>query len=87
MRGYIALAVLFIATTQAAAVDGRVRAACERDYLAYCSQYDPDGPDVRRCMRAIGPRLAEPCVEALMGAGELTSIEVARYQQSRRSRR
>lgn len=87
MRCTIALATLFIATTQAAAVNDRVQAACERDYLAYCSQYDPDGADVRRCMRANDSKLAAPCVEALMAAGELSPDEVARFQQSKRSRR
>ena len=86
MRGYIALATFFIATTQAAAVDGQVQAACERDYSTYCSQHDPDGADVRRCMRENGPKLAAPCVEALITAGELTPNETARYQQSKRSR-
>jgi hypothetical protein len=87
MRCTIALATLFIATTQAAAVNDRVQAACERDYLAYCSQHDPDGADVRRCMRANDSKLAEPCVEALLAAGELTPDEVARFQQSKRPRR
>lgn len=87
MRCTIALATLLIATTQAAAVSDRVQAACERDYSAYCSQYDPDGADVRRCMRANGSKLAGPCVEALIDAGELTSDEVAKYQQSKRPRR
>jgi hypothetical protein len=87
MRCSIALATLLVATTQAAAVDARVEAACERDYSAYCSQYDPDGEDVRRCMRAIGPKLQDPCVDALIAAGELTPNEVAKYQQSKRARR
>lgn len=87
MRSSIALAVLLAATTQAAAVDARVEAACERDYYAYCSQHDPDGEGVRRCMRVHGEKLGDSCVEALIGAGELTSTEVARYQQSKRARR
>jgi hypothetical protein len=87
MKCHIVLAALFIATTQAAAVDDRVEAACERDYSKYCSQHDPEGADVRRCMRANGSKLTGPCVEALMAAGELTSDEVARYQQSKRPRR
>ena len=87
MRSPIALALVLVATTQAAAVDARVQGACERDYFAYCSQHDPDGEDVRRCMRVNGAKLAAPCVEALMDAGELTSTEVARYQQSKRTRR
>jgi hypothetical protein len=87
MRSIIALALLLGAATQAAAVDGRVQAACERDYFAYCGQHDPDGQDVRRCMRVNGDRLGDPCVEALMRAGELTPTEVARYQQSKRTRR
>ena len=43
-----ALATVFAFTTQALAVDARVRSACMADYFAYCSQHDPDGPGVRR---------------------------------------
>ncbi len=87
MRCHIALVTRCIATTPAAAVDDRVRQVCERDYLAYCSQHDPDGAGVRQCMRANGSNLTGPCIEALIAVGELTPDEVARYQQSKRSRR
>jgi hypothetical protein len=87
MRCSIALAMTLIATTQAIAVDDRVQAACERDYSTYCSQYDPDGEDVRRCMRANGSKLADPCIEALIVAGELTPDEVGKYKKSKRARR
>ena len=87
MRFYIALGTLLVATTPAVAVDGRVEAACERDYSAFCSQYDPDGKEVRRCMRANSAKLTEPCLEALLAAGEMTQEEVARYQRSKRSPR
>ena len=87
MRSFIAVALLLGAATQAVAVDGRVQSACERDYFAYCSQHDPDGEDVRRCMRVNGEKLGDSCVEALMRAGELTPTETARYQQSKRVRR
>lgn len=60
------------------AVDGRVSAACANDYLAYCSKHDPDGPGVRHCMRAVGPRLSPSCVNALIAAGEVSKTEVSR---------
>lgn len=87
MRSSIALALLLVATTPAFAVDARVQAACEPDYFAYCGQHDPDGAGVRKCMRVNGEKLSAPCVEALMDAGEMSSTEVARYQQSKRARR
>jgi hypothetical protein len=84
MRACIVLAIFFIATTQAAAVDERVQAACNDDYFTYCSQHDPDGQGVRHCMRASGSKLSDTCIEALMAAGELTPAERARYKQARR---
>jgi hypothetical protein len=52
--------------------------ACASDYYAYCSQHDPDGPGVRRCMRANGLKLSNSCVSALVAAGEVSKEEVAR---------
>jgi hypothetical protein len=73
--GIVAL-VSFV--TEAAAVSPRVRSACTGDYFAYCSQHDPDGPDVRRCMRANGLKLSNGCLQALIAAGEVSKREVAR---------
>jgi hypothetical protein len=56
----------------------RVQTACASDYMAYCSQHDPDGPAVRRCMRANGLKLSKGCVHPLIAAGEVTKTEVAR---------
>jgi hypothetical protein len=72
------LIVMLVIPGEAGAVDGRVSAACANDYLAYCSKHDPDGPGVRRCMRAAGPRLSPTCVNALIDAGEVSKAEVAR---------
>jgi hypothetical protein len=73
--GFLALALV---TTQAGAVSARVEAACASDYLAYCSQHDPNGSGVRRCMRANGLRLSMTCVNALIAAGEVSKAEVER---------
>jgi hypothetical protein len=72
------VALTLIIPGEAGAVDGRVSAACANDYLAYCSKHNPDGPGVRRCMRAAGPRLSPTCVNALIDAGEVSKAEVAR---------
>ena len=45
------------------AVDARVRSACTGDYLAYCSQHDPDGKGVRRCMRSNGHKLSSSLLQ------------------------
>jgi hypothetical protein len=50
----------------------RVQMACANDYMAYCSQHDPDGPGVRQCMRANGLKLSKGCVSALIAAGEVS---------------
>ncbi len=82
--GRIAFGTLALAAfvTEASAVSPRVRSACAGDYLAYCSQHDPDGPGVRQCMRAHGPRLSPSCVSALVAAGEVSKQEVSRRSAS-----
>jgi|EndMetStandDraft_7_1072992.scaffolds.fasta_scaffold00477_2 hypothetical protein len=72
------LGSLILLAGDAGAVDGRVSSACASDYLAYCSQHDPDGPGTRRCMRANGLKLSQACVNALVAAGEVSKREVAR---------
>lgn len=78
--GAVALGAI---ATQAAAVDDRVRNACAGDYLAYCSQHDPDGPGVRKCMRAHGTRLSPTCIQALVVSGEVSKREIARRSASK----
>jgi hypothetical protein len=74
----LAFSSLVLCTTAAGAVSKRVETACASDYMAYCSQHDPDGPGVRRCMRANGLKLSKGCVSALIAAGEVSKAEVAR---------
>jgi hypothetical protein len=81
---WLCLAALLVPITSASAVDGRVRSACTGDYLAYCSQHDPDGKGVRRCMRSNGPKLSSTCLNALVAAGEVSKKEVRRRSASAR---
>ncbi len=74
----VAFAALIAFATQAGAASARVQMACASDYLAYCSQHDPDGPGVRQCMRANGLKLSKSCVNALIAAGEVSKDEVSR---------
>ena len=67
-------------SSQASAVSLSVQLACATDYYAYCSKHDPDGPGVRGCMRAAGPKLSNRCVNALIGAGEVSKAEVERQK-------
>ena len=83
MQTYMLVGTLILATslfvpTPASAVDGRVEMGCANDYMAYCSQHDPDGRGVRRCMRANQRKLSRACVNALVAAGEVSANEVAR---------
>ena len=80
----VGIATLLAGLTQAGAVDPRVRSACVGDFLAYCSQHDPDGPGARRCMRANGPKLSKSCINALIAAGEVSQAEVNRRSASRK---
>ena len=83
MQTYMIVGSLILATSvfmpaPASAVDGRVEVGCASDYMAYCSQHDPDGRGVRRCMRANQRKLSRACVNALVAAGEVSANEVAR---------
>lgn len=80
----LGLGTLLVSMTDAGAVDARVRSACTGDYLTYCSQHDPDGSGVRRCMRTNGPKLSSRCLNALVAAGEVSKKEVRRRSASAR---
>jgi hypothetical protein len=67
--------------TDASAVAPGVRSACASDFLAYCSEHEPDSAAARRCMRANGPKLSRGCLNALIAAGEVSKEEVARRER------
>lgn len=66
---------LALLATQAFAYSDAVTSACTGDYLAYCSAYDENSAKGRQCMRAIGAKLSEGCVNALVTAGEVSKGE------------
>jgi hypothetical protein len=72
------LGLLALCAGEARAVNSGVRSACASDFLAYCSQHDPDSQGARKCMRANGPSLSKACLDALIAAGEVSREEVAR---------
>ena len=79
----IAASTVLIHATQASAVSLSVQFACAADYYAYCSKHDPDSPAVRTCMNANGHKLSNRCVNALIGAGEISKAEVDRRSASK----
>ncbi|RTL63474.1 MAG: hypothetical protein EKK41_23305 [Hyphomicrobiales bacterium] len=81
LSALVGAGLLTALSVEAGAVDARVRAACTGDYLAYCSQHDPDGPGVRKCMRANGMKLSKGCIAALVASGEVSKTEVARRSE------
>lgn len=72
----IAAAALVALSGNASALSLSVKLACASDYYSYCSQHSPSSPGVRGCMRAAGPKLSNRCVTALIGAGEVSKVEV-----------
>jgi hypothetical protein len=74
IAGLVAVGAL-TAPAPASAVSLAVELACAVDYYAYCSAYDSDGPEVRKCMRNNGLKLSRVCINALLGAGEITKAE------------
>lgn len=71
-------AAMLVAATSLEAASLRVVLACAGDYRAYCSQHPVEGPGVRQCFRAQGPKLSRRCIDALVADGEVSREEVAR---------
>ena len=69
---------LVLLATQAFAYSAAVINACTDDYLAYCSAYDENSAQGERCMRAVGAKLSQGCVNALVASGEVSKAEVKR---------
>lgn len=61
-------------------VNPAVKRACANDYFAHCSMHPVGTPAVRKCMRAVGPRLSKRCIGALVAAGEVTPADRKRYK-------
>ena len=64
--------------TQAFAYSEAVINACTDDYLTYCSAYDENSAQGERCMRAVGAKLSQGCVNALVASGEVSKSASAR---------
>ena len=78
----IASVALF--ATQALAYSEAVTSACTGDYLTYCSAYDENTAKGAQCMRAVGAKLSQGCINALVASGEVSKSEVARRSASKR---
>ena len=72
------LVSLVLLATQAFAYSEAVISACTDDYLAYCSAYDENSAQGERCMRAVGAKLSQACVNALVASGEVSKSAVVR---------
>lgn len=77
-RTLIAATALVTLAGNASALSLSVKLACASDYYSYCSKHSPSSPGVRGCMRAAGPKLSNRCVNALIGAGEVSKADVER---------
>ncbi len=64
--------------TQAFAYSEAVISACTDDYLTYCSAYDENSAQGERCMRAVGAKLSQGCINALVASGEVSKSAVVR---------
>jgi hypothetical protein len=73
--GLVGLALL---ATQAFAYSEAVISACTGDYVTYCSAYDENSAQGERCMRAVGAKLSQGCVNALVASGEASKSAAVR---------
>ena len=66
-----AIAMAAFAVQPAGAYDDTVIKNCTGDYLAFCTQHDPDSSATRVCMENHRAQLSSPCKRALILAGEV----------------
>jgi hypothetical protein len=75
----LAFAVATIGSaTSALAVSPLVRQMCRDDYFEHCSMHEVGSASLRKCMRAVGPRLSKGCIHALKVSGEVGRKDVER---------
>ena len=78
----VVLSALALPNAKAFAFSDSVMDACASDYLTYCSSHDVDSPKIRSCMRSVGTKLSQGCINALVASGEVSKSEVARRSAS-----
>jgi hypothetical protein len=78
------LAGLALLAPQAFAYSEAVTSACTGDYLTYCSTYDENSAKGEQCMRAVGAKLSQGCVNALVASGEVSKSPVTRRSVTKR---
>ena len=66
-----AIAMTAFAVQPAGAYDDSVVKNCTSDYLAYCTQHDPNSTATRGCMEDHRAQLSSECKRALILAGEV----------------
>lgn len=87
----LAMSSAILATTagSAFAVSSYVKQMCRDDYFQHCSMHEVGSPGLRKCMRAVGPRLSKGCIHALKVSGEVSKKDVDRVakREKKRNRR
>jgi hypothetical protein len=76
----------FVISAQAAAYGDRLRQACKRDYIVHCFGLELGSPSLKQCMRNAGGSLSRTCVDALIDAGEISAVEVAKRRAAAANR-
>lgn len=81
--------VLAGSASSAFAVSEYVKQMCRDDYFEHCSMHEVGSPGLRKCMRAVGPRLSKGCIHALKASGEVGKKDVTRIakREKKRNRR
>lgn len=75
----LALVATAVTAGSALAVSENVKRMCRDDYFQHCSMHEVGSIGLRKCMRAVGPRLSKGCISALKAAGEVGKKDVERY--------
>lgn len=82
----LSVLALVLSTSVVLAGKAEVSAACEGDYMAHCSNFEPYSAPCRACMRSAGLRkaLSAGCLRALNANGMISSSDKRKYYGKKR---
>lgn len=82
----LSMLLLVLSFGVAQAGKAEVSAACEGDYMAHCSNFEPFSGPCRACMRSAGlaKALSSRCLRALSANGYVTKNDRVAYKGKKR---
>jgi hypothetical protein len=77
----MAISAVLISVPAVAAITEQVKHDCRIDYQTYCNQYAIGSEALRACMSRSIKKVSSTCVNALVGAGEMSRTQADKLRR------